>query len=98
MRRRCPMGEGGRAFRVLVAEDNPANQLVLRMLLGRIGWHADFVSDGLRAVESLHARTYDLVLMDIGMPVLDGLGATKRIRFELPEHRQPYILAVTANA
>ena len=86
------------ALRVLVAEDNPVNQQVLRLLLERIGWRADFVADGVEAVESVRARTYDLVLMDVRMPELDGMDATRRIRAELPTHRQPYILAVTANA
>jgi signal transduction histidine kinase/CheY-like chemotaxis protein len=86
------------SLRVLVAEDNPVNQQVARLLLERLGCHADFVGDGLEAVQSVRAQPYDVVLMDVRMPELDGMDATRRIRRDLPADRQPYIIAVTANA
>jgi CheY-like chemotaxis protein len=67
-------------LRVLVAEDNPINQKVVLMLLERLGVHADLVGDGQQAVERTARDHYDVVLMDVQMPVLDGLAATRAIR------------------
>ncbi|GAB5519319.1 MAG: hypothetical protein RhofKO_15700 [Rhodothermales bacterium] len=85
-------------LRILVAEDNTINQKVALRLLNRLGYRADVVSDGLEATQALYAHSYDVVLMDVQMPVLDGLGATQRIRTHLAPARQPYIVAMTANA
>ncbi|ABC99813.1 histidine kinase [Synechococcus sp. 65AY6Li] len=88
---RCPL-------RILVAEDNPVNQKVIRLMLERLGYQPDIVANGLEALQALQLRAYDLVLMDLHMPELDGLAATRRIRSELPPERQPRILALTADA
>ena len=86
-------------LRILVAEDNKVNTQVLRILLKRLGFTGiDFVSDGMEALAFLHAKDVDVVLMDIHMPRMDGLEATRCVRKELPSQRQPYILALTAAA
>ena len=66
--------------RVLVGEDNPTNQLIVRAMLERLGLQVEVVADGHKVVEAVAARPYDLVLMDIGMPEMDGLEATAAVR------------------
>jgi signal transduction histidine kinase/DNA-binding response OmpR family regulator len=83
--------------RILVAEDHPVNQRLMLLLLAQLGHRADLVSNGAEAVTAARRRTYDVVLMDVQMPELDGLSATRRIRAELGDQR-PWIIAVTANA
>ena len=83
---------------VLVAEDNAVNQKVALRFLERLGYRADAVANGLEAVTTLEHRRYDLVLMDLQMPEMDGFEATRQIRLRVPAHRQPKIFALTANA
>lgn len=82
---------------VLVAEDNLVNQKVAQGLLKRLGVNADLVGNGREAVQMLSQRHYDVVFMDVQMPEVDGLEATRLIR-ENPEMGQPHIVAMTANA
>jgi len=85
------------SLRVLVAEDNRINQRVATLSLSRFGYRADVAANGLEALAAVEAIDYDLVFMDLQMPELDGLEATRRIRAN-PHLHQPYIAALTANA
>ena len=82
---------------VLLAEDNPTNRLLVLKFLEKLGVTPDVAHDGLQALERVHAKHYDVVLMDVQMPHMDGLTATRQIRgsTNLP---QPHIIALTANA
>jgi PAS domain S-box-containing protein len=86
--------------RILLVEDNHTNQEVASGLLRRLGWHAEVVSNGKQAVESLEKQSYDLVLMDVQMPVMDGYEATRRIRDPNSKvlNRNIPIIATTAHA
>ncbi|SIR74452.1 ATP-binding protein [Microbacterium sp. RURRCA19A] len=83
---------------VLVAEDNPTLQLLSSQILGRLGHRATVVSNGEEAVVAVGRDAYDIVLMDVHMPVTDGLEATRRIRAAGDTVAQPYIIALTAGA
>ncbi|GGB00765.1 hybrid sensor histidine kinase/response regulator [Allosediminivita pacifica] len=84
-------------MRILVAEDNSTNQIVARAMLDRLGQNTDIVRNGAEAVEALEQFDYDLVLMDVSMPVMDGTAATRRIR-ELPSKAaQIPIIGLTAH-
>jgi PAS domain S-box-containing protein len=89
--RRCPL-------RVLVAEDNPVNQRVATLLLQRLGYRATTVGNGLEAVAALELADYDVILMDVEMPEIDGCEATRRIRATRRATARPWIIALTAGA
>jgi PAS domain S-box-containing protein len=96
-----PATDGKRArsaLRILLAEDNNMNQKVALRLLERLGYGADVAVNGLEAIEALERRAYDVVLMDVQMPKLDGLDATRRICERWPAESRPHIIAMTANA
>jgi PAS domain S-box-containing protein len=86
------------ALRILLAEDNAMNQKVALRLLERLGYRADVATNGLEAIEALERQPYDVVLMDVQMPELDGLDATRRIVERWPAESRPHIVAMTANA
>jgi PAS domain S-box-containing protein len=89
---------GERPLRILAAEDNATNQFVLKAILGQRGLEADFVENGEQAVHAVRGGDYDLVLMDLHMPVMDGLTATQAIRALGGEKAAVPIVAVTAEA
>lgn len=83
---------------ILLVEDNPINQKVALRILAHIGYQAELASNGRAAVEAVQQQSFDLVLMDLQMPELDGFAATRQIRRMVPRQRQPYIIAMTAAA
>lgn len=85
----------GFGLSVLIAEDDAICQKIMLSMLRKLGYHADVVSNGLEVLQALE-RHYDVVLMDIGMPEMDGIQATEYIRRYWPAIEQPRIIAVTA--
>lgn len=83
-------------LRILVAEDNPVNQKVARQMLARFGYRADVAANGLEVLQALRRQAYDVVLLDVQMPEMDGLEAARRIRAE--HGSRPRLVAITANA
>jgi two-component system sensor histidine kinase/response regulator len=94
---RHTIAEARRRLRILLAEDNPVNQEVATAMLRKRGHDVDVVADGVAAVEAVRRNAYDVVLMDIQMPTMDGFAATAAIR-ALPERADLPIIALTAHA
>ena len=86
------------ALRILLAEDNLINQKVATLILEKLGQQPEVVANGQEAIDAVHRTDFDLVLMDVQMPVVDGHEATRRIRAEIDPERQPRIVAMTAGA
>jgi CheY-like chemotaxis protein/HPt (histidine-containing phosphotransfer) domain-containing protein len=91
MGRRVPL-------RVLLVEDNATNQKLALRLLARMGYRADVAANGLEALQALERQPYDVVLMDVQMPEMDGLETTRHIHQRWPGEQHPYVIAMTANA
>jgi len=83
-------------LKILLAEDNIVNQKVATRFLNRLGYRVDVVANGLEVLESIYRQKYDVILMDVLMPEMDGLTATKKIIAESTQ--KPWIIALTANA
>jgi signal transduction histidine kinase/DNA-binding response OmpR family regulator len=86
------------SLRILVAEDNVVNQKLALRLLQQMGYRADLASNGVEAIECVARQTYDVVLMDVQMPEMDGFEASRQITTRWPAGQRPRIIAMTANA
>jgi CheY-like chemotaxis protein/HPt (histidine-containing phosphotransfer) domain-containing protein len=86
-----------RPLRILLAEDNSVNQKVALLLLERLGYRADLAANGFEVLAALRRQDYDVVLMDVQMPEMDGLETARRIAAEPPRGQRPHIIAITAN-
>jgi CheY-like chemotaxis protein len=90
--------ERNHALSILMAEDNLINQKVLLRMLNKLGYSADLACNGLEVLQALERQPYDVILMDVQMPEMDGLEATRAIRKRWASTDQPKIIAITAHA
>lgn len=90
--------KAGHNLRILLAEDNTVNQKVTLQMLSKLGYRADVAANGLEVLQALERQPYDAILMDVMMPEMDGLEATKAVRQRWPRANQPAIIAMTASA
>ena len=89
---------GPQRLRILLAEDNVVNQKVAVLILERMGYRVDVAANGLEVLESLERQHYDVVMMDLQMPEMDGFEATRKLHERLPNAERPWIIAMTAHA
>lgn len=85
-------------LKILLAEDHKINQKVIKKLLSKIGYSAEVANNGLEALERLENNQFDLVLLDVQMPVMDGISAAQEISKRMPQETRPWMTALTANA
>ncbi len=85
-------------LRILLAEDNMVNQKVAQHTLARLGYRVDIAANGVEVMSALQRQPYDVILMDVQMPEMDGLEATRQICAQWPKEQRPYIIAMTAHA
>ncbi|MEL6615842.1 MAG: response regulator, partial [Bacteroidota bacterium] len=86
------------ALRILIAEDEPENQMLAVRMLRQLGFDAEVAGSGVEVLDRVRQHPYDVILMDVMMPEMDGLEATRRLRSEFPADQQPRIIALTARA
>ena len=92
------LAEPSDGLRILLAEDNPINQKVAEMMLEEIGYRADLVTNGNEVLEAVEKKSYDVILMDVQMPSMDGLAATVELHRRYPDGGRPRIIGMTAHA
>ncbi len=85
-------------LKLLLVEDNPVNQRVATLLLQKLGYSPSFALNGAEALAAIARENFDVILLDVQMPVMDGLECARRLRAEYPEPKRPWIIAMTANA
>jgi len=85
-------------IRILLAEDNAVNQKLALRILAKMGYRADVAANGLEVLHALKEKKYHLIFMDVLMPEMDGLQATRQIVRQYPDEERPIIVAMTANA
>jgi CheY-like chemotaxis protein len=85
-------------LRILLAEDNVVNQKLALRLLSQMGYRADVAANGVEALQAVERQPYDVILMDVQMPEMDGLEATRQLCAKLAVPQRPRIIAMTANA
>ncbi len=90
--------QNAHTLRILIVDDNAVNRKVLQSMLNHLGYAADMVTNGKKAIQAMEEQHYDLVFMDLQMPIMDGLRAARTIRRTSADNEHPYIIAITAYA